>query len=65
MRMLLYSALPENHKNWISCGILWMEEVRLILFAAGFVVPVWQLQVIAFDLVNNGLKAVADSAGAK
>ena len=42
-----------------------MEEVRLILFAAGFVVPVWQLQVIAFDLVNNGLKAVADSAGAK
>ena len=65
MRMLLYSAVPESHKNWISFGILRMKELWLFLFASGIIVPVWQLQVIAFDLVNNSLTAVVDSAFAK
>lgn len=32
LKMLLYSALPESHKNGVSFGILWVEEVRLLLF---------------------------------
>ena len=65
IKMLLYSALHESQKNWISFGILWIEEVRFMIFAAGVAVPVWQLQVISFDLLNSRLTSVVDSAMAK
>ena len=65
MKMLLYSALHESQKNWISFGILWIEEMQFIIFAASVAVPVWQLQVISFDLLNSRLTSVVDSAMAK
>ena len=61
MKLLLYSALPERYQNWLSFGILWVEELRLMIFGSGIGVPVWQLQIIAFDTVNNNLQAMMDS----
>ena len=65
MKMLLYAVVPESHKNWISFGILWMQELWLLQFALGIIVPMWQFEVIAFGLVNNSLTAIADTAFAK
>ena len=56
MSFLLYSSLPEKFQNWFTLGICTLEEARLLVTLAGICVPVWQLQVIAFDLVNNGLE---------
>ena len=65
MKQLLYSALPESYKNWVSFGILWTEEVRLTLFATGLAIPVWQVQILAFDLATEKLRAVGDATLAK
>ena len=48
--MLLYSAVPESHKNWISCGILWTQELWSFPFGSGIVVSPRQLMVTALDL---------------
>ena len=62
MRSLLYSALPECLKNRLSFWICFAEEMRFLLIFAGIVAPTWQVQVIAFDLVNNRLNIIADTA---
>ena len=58
MNFLLYSGLPSSYKNWVSFSICMMEEIRLIMMVVGIATPVWQLQVVAFDLANNVLKEV-------
>ena len=58
MKFLLYSALPENGKNWLSFCICWLEEMRMLFVAVGIAVPTMQLQVIAFDLLNVSLGAI-------
>lgn len=35
-----------------------MEEIPTLMMWAGISIPVWQLQVIAFDLANHALKQV-------
>ena len=62
MRCLLYSALPECLKNRLSFWICFAEEMRFLLMFAGIFVPTWQLQVIAFDLVNSRLNLIVDAA---
>ena len=61
MRLLLYSALPGSYQNWWIFTILWVEEVRLLILASGTVVPVWQLQIIAFDLIHHSLQSLTNS----
>ena len=60
MRLLLYSALPPSYQNWWIFTILWMEEMRLLILALGTVVPVWQLQIIAFNLIHSSLQAMTN-----
>ena len=58
MEFLLYSALPENCKNWLLFCVCWAEEMRMLFIAVGIAVPTMQLQVIAFDLLNVSLEAI-------
>ena len=58
MNFLLYSGLPGGYKNWLTFCLCMMEEDRILMMWAAIVVPMWQLQVMAFDLVNNVLKQV-------
>ena len=58
MNFLLYSGLPGGYKNCVSFSVCLMEEIRLMMMVVGIVIPVWQLQVVAFDLANNVLKEV-------
>ena len=53
MKYLLYKALPETRKNWITFGVCLLEETRLLLIDSGLVITVFQVQVIAFDLVKG------------
>ena len=62
MRLLLYSALPDCWKTRLSFWICFAEDSRLMLMLTGITVPTWQLQAIAFDLVNNRLDMLADTA---
>ena len=61
MDILLYSGLPDGYKNWFTFWVCMIEEIRLITMVIGTVTPVWQLQVIAFDLANDTLKEVEKS----
>ena len=56
MNFLLYASLPDRFRNWFTFGLCMVEEVRLFIILGGTKVPVWQLQVTAFDLVNNSLE---------
>ena len=58
MRVLLYSALPENCKNWFSFCVCWLEDFRLLWMCIGIAAPVLQLEVIAFDLLNYSLPSI-------
>ena len=58
MNFLLYSGLPSSYKNWASFSVCMMEEIRLMMMGTMTMIPVWQLQVVAFDLANNVLKQV-------
>ena len=58
MKLLLYSALPENCKNWLSFLVCWVEEMRMLCMGVGIASPLLQLQVIAFDLLNVSLEAI-------
>ena len=53
MKYLLYNALPETRKNWITFWICMLEEIRVLLVDSGLVISVFQVQVIAFDLVKS------------
>ena len=63
MNFLLYSGLPDQYKNWATFWVCMMEEIRLVMMVVGTVTPVYQLQVIAFDLANDTLKEVEKSLG--
>ena len=58
MKALLYSTLPEMYKNWFSFGVCWLEELRTLLMYVGIAGPLIQIQVIAFDLLNDSLEAI-------
>ena len=62
MNLLLYSALPTSYQNWLSFSICLVEETRLLGFCMGIVTPVWQLQVVAFDLICHTLQTLIESA---
>ena len=58
MKLLLYSALPENCKDWLSFLVCWVEKMRMLCMGVGIASPLLQLQVIAFDLLNVSLEAI-------
>ena len=58
MRALLYSALPEKYKNWLTFCVCWLEELRMIWMGVGIAIPLFQIQVIVFDLLNDSLEAI-------
>ena len=62
LRLLLYSALPERYQSWPAFTACLLEEMRLLFFCAAIAIPVLQLQVISFDLVNTQLEAIVNSA---
>lgn len=62
MRLLMYHALPDCCKNRLVFWICFVEEIRFLLMYIAIAVPAWQLQVIAFDLVNTRLDVLADHA---
>ena len=61
MKLLLYSVLPEQCKNWLCFWICWVEEVLMLSMGVGIAVPALQLQVIAFDLLNVSLEAIGNN----
>ena len=65
MRLLLYSAIPASHQIWWSFGLCLGEEIRLLGFCTAIVTSVWQLQVVAFDLISNTLESLLDCAQAR
>ena len=56
MTMLLYRALTGQYQNWFTFWVCFVEEIRFMLIFIGIAIPVWQCQVIAFDLMNNKLQ---------
>ena len=58
MKVLVFSVLPEKHKNWLSFGVCWLEELRMLFMIVGIAVPVFQVQVITFDVLNYSLEAI-------
>ena len=61
MQMLLYSALPTQQKNWLSFSIFFVEEARFLFMMQGVAVPVFQVQVISFDLINKTFQLLLES----
>ena len=61
MRLLLYSALPESYQSWLLFGICFVEELRFMLMMISIAIPVWQMQVMSFDLVNTALEVIGRS----
>ena len=58
MNMLLYSALPGSHQNWLTFGICFLEEMRFIGLCVGISVLTLQRQIIAFDFITTRLRVV-------
>ena len=58
---LLYSALPRRYQFWLTFCACLMEEFRFVLFIIGIIVPIWQLQVMAFEDINRKLKELINS----
>ena len=56
--VLMYSALPETLKNWLSFCICWLEELHMLFMFVGIAGPVFQVQVIAFDLLEDSLERI-------
>ena len=56
MTMLLYRALPGRYQNLFTFWVCFLEEIRFMSIFIGIAIPVWQCQVIAFDLMNNKLQ---------
>ena len=59
LKLLLYSGLPASYKNPVTFWICMVEEVRFFVIAAGLAIT-WQMQVIAFDLVNSKLAEIIE-----
>ena len=58
MKLLLYATVPEGLKTWpwfYAC--LTLEAYFVVMFCA-IALPAWQVQVIAFELVNHKLQAI-------
>ena len=62
LRLLLYSALPERHQNWLTFLICFVEEMRLVSIIAGIGVAVLEIQINTFEEVTNHLEANIMSA---
>ena len=62
MKMLLFSVLPRDYKNWPLFFLCLAEEVRLILFFSTMVVTALQIHVITFDMLNGRLEQVKQMA---
>ena len=62
MRLLIHAALPECCKKRLTFWICFVEEIRFLLMYIAIAVPAWQLQVMAFDLVNSSLDVLVDNA---
>ena len=58
MKLLLYAMIPEVSKGraWF-CACL-MAEAYFIFMITAIALPAWQVQVIAFELVNHKLQAI-------
>ena len=56
--MLIYTILPESMKTWPWFWLCFIEEVRFVTFFDVLAVPLWQIQIISFDLINVNLEAV-------
>ena len=53
-----YSMLPQSYKKWPWFLVCLSEEVRSMIITAAISVPVFQIQVIAFEVVNTSLQNV-------
>ena len=60
MGFLLFTAVPERHKNWLWFIICFAEEVRYVLMLVAIVVPTFQFHVTALDLISSNLGGVTD-----
>ena len=61
MKLLLYSALPAGYQNGLSFGICLAEDVRLPGIFTAITTPVFQVHIIAFDLISDSLRRVIKS----
>ena len=61
MKFVLYSALPEQFQNWLSFVICYVEEIRFLYMFAAIIIPIWQVQLLAFDLINDKLEEIVDA----
>ena len=61
MNLLLYSALPVNYQNWFTFGICFLEEIRFLGTIIATAAPVWQFQIMAFDMISSNLEHVVKS----
>ena len=62
MKMLLYSTLPKSYQNRLTFWLCYVEEMRFMAMLGGVAVPVWQCQVIAFDLISDKLEEIKAEA---
>ena len=62
MKMLLYGALPDSKRTPMWFIICFGEEFRHLLSLATIMVPVLQIHVITFDILDDTLRKIAASA---
>ena len=58
MKFLLFAMVPESWNTWPSFCIWLIVEAYLLFMLPVIALPAWQVQVIAFELVNHNLKAI-------
>lgn len=61
MKLLIFAALPESYQNWLTFAICLVEEARFLMICAGLGAPSWQLQIVAFQDINEELGALIQS----
>ena len=64
MKFVLYAALPRKFQNWLSFIICSMEETRFLYMFAAITIPMWQVQLVAFAMINSRLEKIVDAVSA-
>ena len=61
MKMLLYTALPDGMRTPIWFILCFAEELRNLMFEGAILVPVLQIHVLTFEVVDEALRSIAVS----
>ena len=61
LRFLLSSALPDAHQNWLTFALCMVEEIRFLMTILGLITPVYQTQLISYELIVRKLQHVVQS----